>query len=87
MSATPLADPPTMCMFTEVFSQTFAQRGATDRPRSHEEVFTLILCSERHRAAAAKHTPDRFPNVIFTDNNLINGCLIFDTILNPTWTF
>lgn len=44
----PLADPPKMCMFTEVFSQTFAQRSATDRPHGHEEVFTVILCFECH---------------------------------------
>lgn len=39
----PLADPPKMCMFTEVFSQTFAQCSATDRPHGLEEVFTVIL--------------------------------------------
>lgn len=43
-----LADPPKMCMFTEVFSQTFAQRSATDRPHGPEEVFTVILCFECH---------------------------------------
>lgn len=64
MSATPLADPPTMCMFMEVFSQTFAQRGATDRPRDHEEVFTVILCSECHRAKHA-HGISRLLSVIF----------------------
>lgn len=39
----PLADPFRMCMFTEVFSQTFAQRSATHRPHGHREVFTAIL--------------------------------------------
>lgn len=53
-----------MCMFMEVFSQTFAQRGATDRPRDHEEVFTVILCSECHRAKHA-HGISRLLSVIF----------------------